>query len=184
MAPDIETLSFASRAEYRGWLEANGERGTGVWLIFVKGDKGFTSNDALEESICFGWIDGVMRSIDERSYKKYFSRRKDLRNWSDKNRAIFARLSAEGLMTGAGMAAYTDGPKPDLKDRDAHEAIAALRDACREDSSVSALLDSTPPSRQRRLAMFYFDAKTEATRAKRLAKIAEALRTGYKGMLY
>lgn len=163
---------------------SNRERETGVWLVFTKGSRSFSANDALEESICFGWIDGVMKAIDEKTYKKYFTRRKDRANWSDKNQGVFYRLVKEGLMTEAGMAAYGAEPKPKRPPVDADAAIRALRDALLDDGEALLLFDTKPPSRQKQLGLFYSDAKTDATRARRLTKIAEALKSDYTGMLY
>ncbi len=182
MNPITDALIFATRDEYRNWLKNNHERESGAWLIFSKGSKSFTASDALEEAICFGWIDGVMKSIDDRTYQKYFSRRKDLSNWSDKNRGIFNRMTKDGLMTDAGIAAYRDEPKPDKPARDIETAIRTLRDALSADAL--SLFDAKPPSRQKQFALFYCDAKTDATRARRLGKITEALKNDYTGILY
>lgn len=182
MNAPVDSLVFSTREAFRDWLTANTGREAGVWLLFTKGSKSFTANDALEEAICFGWVDGVMKSIDDRTYQKYFSRRKDLSNWSDKNRGIFNRMTKAGLMTDAGIAAYRDEPKPDKPARDIETAIRTLRDALPADALP--LFDTKPPSRQKQLALFYCDAKTDATRIKRLARIAEALKTNYTGMLY
>jgi uncharacterized protein YdeI (YjbR/CyaY-like superfamily) len=89
MNENVEVLSFSNRKDYRDWLLKNHDLGFGIWIAFIKGDRRFTANDALEESICFGWIDGLMKRIDEKSYKKYFSKRKDVHKWSEKNTGIF-----------------------------------------------------------------------------------------------
>lgn len=182
MNAPIAALVFSSRESFRDWLTANAGRDAGVWLAFTKGNKSFTANDALEEAICFGWIDGVMKSIDDRTYRKYFSRRKDRSNWSDKNRGIFNRMAKDGLMTEAGIAAYRDEPKLDKPVRDTDAAIRTLRAALPADAL--SLFDTKPSSRQKQLGLFYCDAKTEAIRTKRLAKITETLKTNYTGMLY
>jgi len=177
-----DSLVLSTREAFRDWLTANSGREAGVWLIFTKGSKSFTANDALEEAICFGWIDGVMKPIDDRTYQKYFSRRKDLSNWSDKNRAIFNLMAKDGLMTEAGIAAYRDEPEPDKPARVIDASIRTLRDALPADALP--LFDAKPPSRQKQIGLFYCEAKTDATQTKRLAKIAEALKTNYTGMLY
>lgn len=184
MAPSADALAFSSRGEFREWLTINAGSSAGVWLTFIKGSGSFTANDALEEAICFGWIDGVMRSVDESSYLKYFSRRKDRSNWSDKNRGIYDRMTTEGLMTEAGVAAFGAGPKADKPPVDADAAIRSLHDALGDDAEALSRFDAGPPSRMKRLGLFYGDAKTDVTKAKRLARIKDALKTGYTGMLY
>ena len=88
MNDDAATYRYESRADFRNWLEKNHGSSAGVWLVFTKGSKSFTVTDALEEAICFGWIDGLMKSIDEHTYRKYFSRRKNKNKWSEKNKEI------------------------------------------------------------------------------------------------
>jgi len=104
MKTDVPELVFPTRVDFREWLSKNAKTGDGVWLIFGK-DKTvvtLTANEALEEALCFGWIDGQMKSIDETKYKKYFARRQTKSTWSEKNKLIVATLREKGLMTEAG----------------------------------------------------------------------------------
>ena len=72
-----EMLEFADRENFRKWLNDNCLTSEGVWLLFGKsgGSKTLKAAEALEEALCFGWIDGQMQSLDDKSYKKYFSAR-------------------------------------------------------------------------------------------------------------
>ena len=72
-----DTLVFPDRVQFRNWLTANCLSTDGVWLLFGKhGDPNtIRADEALEEALCFGWIDGQMQSIDDNTYKKYFSMR-------------------------------------------------------------------------------------------------------------
>ena len=72
-----------------------------MWLVFGKGGGPATlrANEALEEALCFGWIDGQMKSLDETRYKKYFARRTSKSKWSEKNKQLVAELEKQGLMT-------------------------------------------------------------------------------------
>lgn len=99
-----EYLQFALREEFRNWLKDNGQSGDGVWLLFGKGGgpKTIKAGDALEEALCFGWIDGQMKSVDEKCYIKYFAMRRKNSKWSDKNKALVAKLEKQGLMTDYG----------------------------------------------------------------------------------
>lgn len=85
-----EELTFSTREEFRAWLRAHGEAGGGVWLVFGKpgGRKTLKASEALEEALCFGWIDGRMQRIDDASYRKYFAPRRAKSVWSDKNKAL------------------------------------------------------------------------------------------------
>ena len=184
MNDKAEVMEFGNRAEYRKWLKINHKQENGIWIIFTKGNRDFTANDALEESICFGWIDGIMKSIDDKCYKKYFSRRKDTNKWSDKNKSIFKKLVKNKLMTGAGIEVFQPKAAVRKPEIDINEKIKILRRVLKEDKEILQLYDAATPSRQKQLAGFYCEAKTEETKNKRKAKITEALKNKFKGMLY
>lgn len=187
MRDHSENLQFENRKEFRVWLDNNHNSSDGIWIIFNKGSKAFTSNDALEEAICFGWIDGLLKSIDDETYKKYFSKRKDKAKWSDKNKMIYKRLQEQGLLTDFGVEVYQADDKaidPIQKENQTTSNLNTLRDALKDQSDALILFESTSPSRKKQLAGFYCEAKTDETRTKRKAKIIEALKNNDKGMLY
>ena len=99
-----ELLQFSNRSDFRKWLSENCLSNDGVWLLFGKsgGPKTLKASEALEEALCFGWIDGQMQRIDEKSYKKYFSPRRENSKWSEKNKTIVKQLEENGLMTDFG----------------------------------------------------------------------------------
>ena len=99
-----DILEFSSREEFRKWLSDHCLSKTGVWLLFGKagGPKTVKVGEALEEALCFGWIDGQMQRIDDTAYRKYFSPRREKSKWSEKNKALAQRLEERGLMTGPG----------------------------------------------------------------------------------
>ena len=96
-----DIIKFASREEFRNWLSENCLSKDGVWLLFGKsgGIKTIKASEALEEALCFGWIDGQMQRIDDKNYKKYFSMRRDNSKWSEKNKTLTKSLEERGLMT-------------------------------------------------------------------------------------
>jgi uncharacterized protein YdeI (YjbR/CyaY-like superfamily) len=181
------SLEFRTRDIFRKWLQKNHESANGIWVVFQKGNGSFTADAALEEAICFGWIDGLMKSIDEKTYRKYFSKRKNTSKWSEKNIHIFMKLKEKNLLTQAGLLAFKDDvntPKPDNRNERNQRNIEVLYDALKRNTDVLKLFEETSPSRRKQLAGFYCDAKTEETRKKRMQKIGEALQAHYKGMLY
>lgn len=99
-----DTMQFTDRESFRSWLSENCLASAGVWLLFGKagGPKTLTAAEALEEALCFGWIDGQMQSIDDKTYKKYFSARREKSKWSDKNKHLAQKLEERGLMTDFG----------------------------------------------------------------------------------
>lgn len=184
MYDKADVLEFSNREEFRDWLEKNHKQENGIWIRFMKGSNNFTANDALEEAICFGWIDGLIKTIDGKKYKKYFSRRKDVYKWSDKNIGVYKRMVEAGFMTRAGTEVFRAEKNEKKPALDMGEKIRTLRMALQEDQKILALYDGQTPSRQKQLAGFYCEAKTEETRNKRKNKIIEALKNNFSGMLY
>jgi uncharacterized protein YdeI (YjbR/CyaY-like superfamily) len=108
-----ERVELNDRAKWRRWLERNHARKTGVWLVTYKKSAGkprIEYDEALDEAICFGWIDSKVKAVDDERTSLYFAPRRPKSNWTDGNRARFERLEAAGLMTAAGRAAY---PRPE-----------------------------------------------------------------------
>lgn len=184
-----EMVEFRDRAAFRAWLEAHGAESDGVWVRFGKkgGPKTLTAAEALEEALCFGWIDGQMQRIDEGSYKKYFARRTPKSPWSEKNKALAEQLEARGAMTAAGRDTIAeakkdgrwDAPKaPGVTDEQL-SAIAALLEG---HEPACANYRAMAPSVRKTYAKAYFSAKTDAGRASRLAWMIERLDRNLKPM--
>lgn len=184
-----ESMVFASREEFRGWLSQNCLSETGVWLLFGKagGPRTLKAWEALEEALCFGWIDGQMKRVDEKTYVKYFSvRRKDSR-WSEKNKALAERLEERGLMSAFGRekieearkSGRWDAPKPPAV---TEEQIARLSALLEGHEPARANFQAMPPSVRRTYARAYFDAKTDAGRERRMAWIVDRLNKNLKPM--
>jgi uncharacterized protein YdeI (YjbR/CyaY-like superfamily) len=106
MADDLPELLVPDAAEWRAWLQAHPDEALGVWLVLSK--KGFTDptslkyDDALDEALCFGWIDGLLHARDERTYSQRFTPRRRASKWSQSNVGRIERLTAEGRMKPAG----------------------------------------------------------------------------------
>ena len=106
------TLTFYApdRAAWRAWLAASGTAEREIWLIFYKKHTGtpcISYDDAVEEALCFGWIDGLMKRMDDDRYAQRFSPRKLGSSWSESNKVRVRKLIAEGRMTPAGQATIT-----------------------------------------------------------------------------
>ena len=97
-------LHFKTRDEFRAWLIDNCQSSDGIWLLFGKTKELVTlkSGEALEEALCFGWIDGLMKRVDDKSYIKYFAARRKDSKWSEKNKLLVESLEKRGLMTDFG----------------------------------------------------------------------------------
>ncbi len=101
----LETFSPKSLQEWRDWLQENHDKKQSIWLIYLKKESKQPSivySDAVDEALCFGWIDSKAMPMDSNRYKQFFCRRKPKSVWSKINKAKIARLTEEGLMTQAG----------------------------------------------------------------------------------
>jgi uncharacterized protein YdeI (YjbR/CyaY-like superfamily) len=109
VADDYQELMVANGPEWSRWLGEHSSRSRGVWLVLAKSGTteptSLTYNQALEEAICHGWIDGQLAKRDERTFRRKFSPRRPGSSWSKRNVALAVRLTDEGRMKPAGIAA-------------------------------------------------------------------------------
>ena len=136
-------------------------------------------NDAVEEALCFGWVDSLMHPVDERFYKQLFTPRKPKSAWSQSNKERVERLRAAGLMTDAGEAvvarARESGGWDTLSGVEALEIPLELRKALGADTAASRNWPQYTRSQQKQFLYWLRDAKRESTRAARIAVIVEAV---------
>ncbi len=108
-AVNADGLLYAeSRDQWRAWLKENGQKERQVWLVFYKKGAGRPSldyDDALDEALCYGWIDSLVKRIDETKYAQKFTPRRGTSRWSETNKRRALQLIAEGRMSAAGLAA-------------------------------------------------------------------------------
>lgn len=183
---------FCSRADFRKWLIKNSMKSEGIWLVLSKGKKinTLTAMEALEEALCFGWIDGKIKSIDETKYIKYFAPRKKESKWSEKNKKIIQDLIEKDLVTQAGFDAIQVAKSNgywDTKQKEINyeELIQRFATRLNEDDPAShEKFMSVSLSYKKQIVGFYYDAKQEKTKLKRYTKILQALEKGERGILY
>jgi uncharacterized protein YdeI (YjbR/CyaY-like superfamily) len=187
----MEELLCRDRIELRAWLEANHAVSEGVWLVLGKTAAlpTVSAADALEEALCFGWIDGQLASVGEDKYLKRFTPRRKDSPWSERNRGIAEDLAARGLMAPAGQAAMeaakADGRWDAVKAPPPGEAEAAALEADLAAAGRELALTNyraMSPSVRRTFAAHYASAKKPETKAKRLGEIAERLDRNLKPM--
>ena len=184
-----EYLRFSSREEFHSWLAAHGQSSDGIWLLFGKTNeqKTISANEALEEALCFGWIDGQMQSLDDQSYIKYFSLRSPNSKWSDKNKALAGQLEQRGLLTPFGKAKIEEAKKNGQWDLPkappiSEEQISMLTDLLKAHEPACTNFLNMSPSVKKTYAKSYFDAKTDAGRANRMTWMIERLNRNLKPM--
>ncbi len=184
-----DIMKFADRDEFRKWLSEHCLSNDGVWLLFGKagGPKTLKAVEALEEALCFGWIDGQMKSIDDKTYKKYFSMRREKSKWSEKNKALVKTLEERGLMTDFGRKKIEEAKKNGQWDAQnsvvvTEEQIAQLSALLKEYEPASANFEAMSPSVKKTYTRAYLDAKTDAGREKRIAWMVDRLNRNLKPM--
>lgn len=178
---------FRDPAELRQWLEANHGTTDELWVGLYKkasGRPSITWPELVDELLCFGWIDGVRKSVDDVSYTIRITPRKPTSIWSDKNTQRVQELIAEGRITSAGLAAFErrdperagvysfEGDTPELGE--AYEAQLRANPAAWE------FFQSQPPSYRRTATAWVVSAKREATRRRRLATLIEDSQNGLR----
>ena len=174
------------REMWRAWLEANGESAPAVWLVYYKkgsGQPSITWDEAVEEALCFGWIDSKAKPIDDRQYMQYFSPRKPASVWSKVNKARLERLIAAGLMREPGLRAIeiakANGSWTTLDDVEAliiPDDLAVAFAAMPGSSEGFARFSRTT---RRNILQWIATAKRPATRANRIADTATATAAGH-----
>ena len=184
-----DILEFSCREDFRLWLSENCLTSGGVWLLFGKpgGPETLKAEEALEEALCFGWIDGQMQSRDEKTYKKYFSQRRENSKWSEKNKAIAEKLEARGVMTGHGRQKIEDAKKNGQWNAPkapavTEEQIMQLTAVIEGHEPAFTNFQAMPPSVKKTYTRAYFDAKTDAGREKRTQWLLDRLNKNLKPM--
>jgi uncharacterized protein YdeI (YjbR/CyaY-like superfamily) len=177
-----EALFFATVARWRQWLRKNHGRDTGAWVLVAKkgARPGIGYAEALEEALCWGWIDGKIHRQDDRYFAQWFSPRRPRSVWSLANRRTVERLAAEGRMQPAGLAkvaaakrggrwaaAYASAAPP----RMTTDVRRALRDAGAFDA-----WEGLTPSRRLQLLYWINDAQRPETRARRIGELPRLVR--------
>jgi uncharacterized protein YdeI (YjbR/CyaY-like superfamily) len=182
-------MLFETRTDFRNWLNDNCTKSGGIWLLFSKhaSIKTLKASEALEEALCFGWIDGQMQSIDEAKYLKYFSIRRKGSRWSEKNKNLVKELESKGLMTDFGRIKIEEAKKNGMWDALKPEPISEDRvqmftELIKDNEPAFTNFMSMSPSVRKNYTGLYFDAKSDDTKRKRLAKIIGRLNQNLKPM--
>jgi len=178
---DLPRVEPLSRAEFRAWLEANASSSAGIWLAVGKKGGRVTTlryEEAVEEALCFGWIDATVRRLDEDRFLQLFTPRKPGGNWAASNKARVERLIAEGLMTPAGFAAIerakADGSWNRLTDVEALVMPDDLTEALAATPGAEQGFAKLAESGRKQLLYWIVSAKRDETRANRIEQTVAA----------
>lgn len=186
-----DTLDVTTRAGWRRWLEKHHQTAREIWLVYHKKGSGkarVAYDDAVEEALCFGWIDGLVKSIDEERYAQRFTPRKPGSSWSKLNVERVRKLSREGLMTPAGLATISpeilDGSSSRIVDQDGWEAQSAVvEESLRCNPEALDNFRGLAPSYRKQYVLWITSARKDQTRRCRLEEaIARLARNEKLGM--
>ena len=178
---------FKSPPDFRKWLAANHASQTELWVGFYKrasGKASITWPQSVDEALCFGWIDGIRKSIDDASYKIRFTPRKQRSTWSAVNIKRVGELSEQGLMSEAGVKAFEarqenrsgiysyEQRSPELPEQYAKKL--------KKNTAAWKFFEAQPPSYRKAVNWWIVSAKQEETRLKRLHKLIEDSAAGQR----
>lgn len=180
LTPEPDTFCPTSPQHWREWLQANHATRQSVWLVYYKkaaNQPSLTWSQAVDEALCFGWIDSQAQPLDGERYRQYFSRRKPTSAWSKVNKEKVARLLAEGQMTGAGLASIATAQQNGswvLFDEAATLLLPAdLELALQKAPAAESYFLRLSKSDRRNMLQWLALAKRPATRQHRIAEIVE-----------
>jgi uncharacterized protein YdeI (YjbR/CyaY-like superfamily) len=184
--PDgLQIVRVRDRAAWRAWLERHHDASPGVWLVVAKKNArrpGITYVEAVEEALCFGWIDSRPNTLDEEHYLQRVSPRKPRSVWSRLNKERVARMIAEGRMTEAGLrpieAAKRNGSWNALDDTDDLVVPDDLAAALASRPAARRRFDAYPPSVKKPALYWITSARRPETRAKRIAEVVNQAAEG------
>lgn len=187
-----ERFHAADLTAWRTWLEMHHATERVVWLLFDKGNRSgcIAYDDALDEALCWGWIDSIVRRIDDATYARKFTRRTNSAKWSHVNIVRLKRLLEAGRVQAAGRAAISEevmrkvlGETPIEAPAKRTPVPAELTRALAANAKAKAFFDSLAPSYRRNYIGWVADGKQAQTRERRAQEAARLLAQGQKGLL-
>jgi uncharacterized protein YdeI (YjbR/CyaY-like superfamily) len=192
---NLPRLEVGSAQEWRRWLDRHHSASDGVWLVFRKVGVRAASmsyRQALEEALCFGWIDSIVKRESAETYLRKFTPRANAKNWSETNKRLARALICAGRMKPAGLkvigvslevGAHGSAPVAGTQRRSAPTAPTFIQRALASRPKAAAFYAQLAPGYRQRYLDWILSAKQEATRARRLAEAVVLLERGVKSLL-
>ena len=184
----VEQLHFSNRNEWRAWLENNNATKKEVWLIYFKKHAGKPSipyEDSVEEALCFGWVDSIIKRIDDERCARKFIRRTSQSRWSEFNKKRAERMISEGRMTETGMARIDEAKKNGewFKSNVVPKNLmvpAFIKEALTKNKKASDNFNKLAESYKKLYVRWISSAKREETRLRRLEEAIDLLEQNKK----
>jgi len=182
-AKNLRTLDVRTRQQWRAWLRDHHDSESEIWLVFPKrhtGDASISYDDAVEEALCYGWIDSLVRRLDDDRFARKFTPRKADSRWSAINRRRYADLKARGLLAAPGLARAPtdrsgDAPRPSVSVLPSY-----IEEQLRADGRAWDCFAQLAPSCKRAYIAWIDSAKRDETKQKRLREAVTMLAAGRK----
>lgn len=188
-----EQIHFKKRSDFREWLKINHDKVDGIWMIYFKKHtkkENITYSDALDEALCFGWIDSTKKGIDEEKYIWKFTPRTNVKNWSDVNKLRVNRLIKNRLMTETGLNKidlYLKTGKIDWKvepkakyPKTPLEVPDYILEFFTQHEPALTHFNNLAPSHKNNYLLWIINAKREKTKTKRLTEAVKLLKQNKK----
>jgi uncharacterized protein YdeI (YjbR/CyaY-like superfamily) len=185
----MKTLHVTTREEWRAWLAAHHATENEIWIVYYKqhtGQPRISYDEVVEEALCFGWIDSLVRRLDDDRYAQKVTPRKNTSKWSESNLRRFAAVVKSGRMTPAGLAKGPPDVKPVAKKPSApspepdDEVPEYIQQRLRTNAKAWSFFQDLAPSYRRLYVKWIDAAKREETRQKRLDEAVALLEEGKK----
>lgn len=191
---DLYKIHFKKREDLRKWLEKNHGNSPGIWMIFYKKhtkEENITYDESVEEALCFGWIDSIIKRLDENKYVRKFTPRTNTENWSDANKRRVLKMVKNGKMTEAGLKKISIYKKTGKVDWEGHKTEGKRR---KDEFDIPEFITSEFAKNEPALKNFYnlapgykkhyifwiTNAKREETLRKRLDESVRLLKQNKK----
>jgi len=174
------TICPVDRKEWRKWLKTNHLSEKEIWMIYFKKHTGKDSipyEDAVEESLCFGWIDSIVKKIDDERYMQKYTPRSKTSQWSFINKKRAQKMIKKGKMTKYGFEKINNAKKKGHWESDS-KAIKEILEAIEKDPKAFKKFNSLPPSQQKQHLGWAASAKKQETRKKRTQEVISKLANG------
>ncbi len=184
----MKLLDVKNREEWRAWLSANQESPEEIWLVYHKDGRaaGVDYESSVEEALCFGWVDSLIKKIDETQYARKFTPRKAESKWSPSNVARVEKMLREGRMSARGLALVESAKRSGAWDNPNTKPVFDLSmppefaAALQEHPAARAVYESLPWSHKKEYLLWIVTAKRDETRARRIEESIRLLEQGQK----
>ena len=182
--PDtLDTLDVRNRRDFRKWLKKHHDSCSEIWLVFHKRHTGVTSikyDDAVEEALCFGWIDSIIKRLDDARYARKFTPRKADSKWSTVNRRRYRSLESRGLLAPPGLKRPPTNRSGDAPKLSVSTIPSYITKTLEANPRAWQFFEQLAPSYRRAYVGWIHSAKRVETREKRLRKAVSLLAAGEK----